>query len=126
MILAVHRREPTWNDPSRTVHVVTISGTSYWVETDGPAPTEQQVSAHLNPPPPPVRIPLAVIQSRLEAESGWDTYVNHMFGTAARRNAFLKTMFIGKPVQINGNGFVTSLQGAGFNAEQIGRITAPV
>lgn len=76
--------------------------------------------------PPPTTIPLDILQARIEAESAWDTYVNFMFGTATRRNAFVKTMFIGKPLRISGNGFITSLQGAGLTAQQIARITAPV
>src|SRR4051794_3167066 len=44
-------------------------------------------------------IPLYTIQARMEAETvaatdGWSTYVNYIFGLAARRNAFLKIVFI--------------------------------
>lgn len=122
-ILAIHRKKPNWPaDPLRPI----FPFGALFVETDGPEPTQQEVDAIMNPPPQPARLPLEVVQQRLELEGGWDTYVNYMFGTNARRNAFVKTMFIGKPIRIEGDGFVASLQGAGFTVEQIGRITAPL
>lgn len=125
-ILAIHRRQPNWPpDPARPIFQMQFGGIAYYVETNGPAPTDPEIDAILNPPPAPLKIPLDLLQARIEAEGGWDTYVNFMFATATRRNAFLKTSFKGKPIAIDASGFITSLQGAGFTAQQIARITAP-
>lgn len=120
-ILAVHRRPPNWPaDPDRPIHPFG----NLFVETDGAAPTRAEVDAILAPPPRPIELATALIQKRIELEGGWDTYVNYMFGAPARRNAFVKTMFLGN-LKLNDNSFVASLQGAGFTADQITRITAP-
>ena len=69
-------------------------------------------------------ISLDILQARIEVENLWDTYVNYMFGTANRRNAFLKTMFIGKSLSPNNTAFKNSLLSAGATQEQVDRITA--
>lgn len=74
-------------------------------------------------------IPLAVIQSRMEAETvagldGWTAYVNYIFGASARRNAFFKIMFIGKPLRQDHAGLILTMNGAGFTADQIARVMA--
>ncbi len=73
----------------------------------------------------PIQMPTALIVARIEAEgaTAWQTYVDYMFAVPARRKEFAKTMFVGR-LQLNGNGFITTLQGAGFTAPQIARITA--
>lgn len=75
---------------------------------------------------PVTRLPLGVLQARLEAEGAWDTYVNFMFGAPARRNAFLRLLLLGRPIRVDDGPFVTSLQGAGLTADQIARVTAPL
>lgn len=71
-------------------------------------------------------IPLYTIQGRMEAEGVWDTYVNFMFGLATRRNAFLKTIFIGQPLPQNNAPFRTSMTGAGIATAAQDRILASV
>jgi hypothetical protein len=71
-------------------------------------------------------IPLYTIQARMDTEGVWDTYVNFMFGLATRRNAFLKTIFIGQPLPQDNVPFRTSMAAAGISAAAIDRILAPV
>lgn len=73
-----------------------------------------------------LRLPLDVLQARIEAEGQWEAYVNFMFGTPQRRNAFLKIIMIGQPVAINGSPVRTSFTNAGFSQAQIDRILAPL
>lgn len=80
-------------------------------------------------PPQPITIPLPLLQARMEAETvaaadGWTAYVNYMFGATARRNAFLKTMFIGQPLRQDNAAFRTTLAGAGFALAQQDRVLA--
>jgi hypothetical protein len=53
MILSVYRFNPAWPAPAgRTRHQHSHSdGSTYWVETDGAAPTNSDVSAVLTPAP---------------------------------------------------------------------------
>ncbi len=69
-------------------------------------------------------IPLSVLQARFELEGQWDTYVNYMFGAAGRRNAFLRIMFIGQPVDAANGGLRTTMTAAGLTTAQIDRILA--
>jgi hypothetical protein len=76
-----------------------------------------------------VSVPLELIQTRMEAEpisatNAWETYVNFVFGTNARRNAFLKIMFIGKPIRQDNTVFRTSMTNAGIAAAAQDRILA--
>lgn len=77
----------------------------------------------------PVTIPLDLIQARMEAEpisatNAWETYVNWAFGNATRRNAFVKIMFMGRPVRQDSAVFRTSMTSAGIPAAAQDRILA--
>lgn len=76
--------------------------------------------------PPPTVIPLWLVLKRLDDEGMWEVYADYMEAAVARRRAFRRYMFAQRPIQINGNGFITTLQGAGLTAPQIARVTAPV
>lgn len=95
----------------------------------------QALLAAVNGPAP---LPLELIQTRLEAEqvgatTAWEVYCNFMFGTNARRNAFLKTIFLGRSINPSNNAVRTSLlnslTGAGLTAATaaaiVDRIFAP-
>jgi hypothetical protein len=46
-ILAIHRAEPRWPaDPARPIYKHGV----YWVETNGPVPTSEEVTRVLSPP----------------------------------------------------------------------------
>lgn len=50
-ILAIHRTKPNWPaDPARPIFERAFGGTTYYVETDGAAPTPAEIDAVLNPP----------------------------------------------------------------------------
>lgn len=126
MIRCAYIAEPNWPaDPARPRFQKAYGGVDYWVETDGVEPTAQELDAFFSPPAPPFRLPTKVIEQRLTAIGKWDDYVNYMFGTNARRNAFLRIMFIGEPVLV-GNGLTTTLSGAGLTAQEIATVTAPL
>lgn len=77
----------------------------------------------------PVTIPLDVLQARMEAEpigatNAWETYVNWAFGTAARRNAFIKIMFVEKPIRQDSTAFRSSMTAAGISDAAQDRILA--
>jgi hypothetical protein len=73
---------------------------------------------------PPRTIPLDVIEARMTALGLWDNYVNWMFGTNPRRNAFCRVMFIGQPIRADSAPFLTTMQGAGFTQPQIDAVLA--
>jgi len=77
------------------------------------------------PPDPPITLPLWLVLQRLDTEGMWEVYADYMEAVTARRRAFRRYMFGQRPIQINGNGFITTLQGAGLTAPQIARVTAP-
>lgn len=73
---------------------------------------------------PITTVPLEIIQARLEAEGAWDTYVTYMFGAPARRNAFLKTMFIGRALAASDAATRNSMLNSGLTQAQVDRIMA--
>ncbi len=62
MILTIYRLEPTWPaNPGRPIYYID----PYWVETDGPLPSTQDIQAFLTPPPAtPDQIYDATIQTQ--------------------------------------------------------------
>jgi hypothetical protein len=57
-VLCIHRQEPNWKaTPDRPRFVVSVDKATYWVETDGKAPTVAEVRGVLFPPPPPEPTP---------------------------------------------------------------------
>lgn len=99
-----------------------------WVIRFDPAATAGQKTAAQSVitsfDPNVVSVPLELIQTRMENEGVWDTYVNFAFGNATRRNAFLKVMFIGRPVRSDSTAFRTSMTNAGISAAAQDRILA--
>lgn len=54
-ILAIHRQAPNWPaDPQRPIVQVEHAGSTYWVETNGPAPNAGEIQAVLFPPVVPL------------------------------------------------------------------------
>lgn len=75
--------------------------------------------------PTPVTIPLSTLQARIDTEGAWDTYVTYMFAVPARRNALLKIMMMGQPVDITNASLKTTLLGSGLVQAAVDRILAP-
>ena len=71
-------------------------------------------------------IPVSLIIARIEVEGMWNTYVDYMFGSTVRRNAFLRGIFLAQSggIKTNDTAFINSLLSAGLTQGQVDRIMA--